>query len=191
MARQAERKEDTRQRMLVAASRGFRSQGFAGIGVDAIAKQAGATSGAFYAHLGSKNGAFKAALELGLNEVIAAIPQFQKEHGAKWVAAFADYYLGAAHRNDLETGCAMTTLSPEVARAGPELHAAYEAQMTQIADLIARGLDGRTAGARRSKAWALLGVLIGGLTTARAVASPELAEEIAQAARRAAITVVS
>jgi len=173
--------------MVDAAGRSFKSHGFAGIGVDGIAKAAGVTSGAFYAHFGSKDAAFDAALALGLDEVIAGIPEFQREHGANWVSAFADYYLGKPHRADLSGGCAMTTLSPEVVRAGPGVHTAYEAKMRQIADLIAQGLKGKSKPEVLGRAWAMLGVLIGGLTIARAVKSSKLATEIARAIRDAAV----
>jgi len=185
--RQQQRKEETRRRMLAAASRSFRAQGFSGVGVDAIAKAAGATSGAFYAHFGSKDGAFEAALVAGLDEVIEGIAKFRAEAGSDWVRGFAEYYLGRAHRADLACGCAMATLSPEVVRAGAETHAAYEAKMTRIADLVADGLAGGSRGERRARAWAMLGVLIGGLTLARAVESPQLAHEIATAVREAAV----
>ncbi len=181
------KKELTRQRMLVAVGQGFRSSGYAGVGVDGIAKAAGATSGAFYAHFGSKDGAFDAALAAGLDEVIDAIPAFQHEHGTKWVAAFADYYLGTPHRNDLENGCAMATLSPEVVRAGPDVHAAYEKKMILISTLIAEGLAGGTEDTRRARAWVFLSTLIGGLTITRASKSSKTATEIATATRAAAI----
>jgi AcrR family transcriptional regulator len=70
--------------MLEAAGRGFRSQGYDGIGVDGLAKGAGVTSGAFYAHFGSKAAAFDAALAAGLDEVIAAIPEYQLKYGDAW-----------------------------------------------------------------------------------------------------------
>ncbi len=187
MSNKTGKKEETRQRMVEAASRGFRSHGFAGIGVDAIAKEAGVTSGAFYAHLGSKDGAFRAALDIGLDEVIEAIPKFQEDFGAQWVEAFADYYLSRAHREDLACGCAMAALSPEVVRAAPELHKAYETKMSAIANLVAQGLKGGDAEERRARAWAMLGVLIGGLTIARAVKSRKGAEEIATSTRAAAV----
>jgi len=187
MAQISSKKEETHKRMLDAAGRCFRSHGFAGIGVDGIAKAAGVTSGAFYAHLGSKGGAFAAALDVGLDEVIESLPKLQRDTGSEWVRAFADYYLGQAHRDDLACGCAMTTLSPEVVRAGSETHAAYEAKMTQIASLVANGLAGGSEGERHARAWAMLGTLIGGLTVARAVASADLSEEIASAVREAAV----
>lgn len=180
-------KEETRQKIIAAAGRGFRQHGYAGIGVDGLAKGAGVTSGAFYSHFGSKDGAFEIALDAGLDEVIEGIPRFQTEHGADWVTAFAEYYLGKPHRNDLACGCAMTTLTPEVVRSRTEVHAIYEKKMSIITDLIARGLAGGSDEGRRARAWSMLGVLIGGLNIARAMKSTKAAEEVADAIKTAAI----
>jgi len=188
MAKQQLRREETHRALLGASSRAFRSEGFAGIGVDAIAKAAGATSGAFYAHLGSKDGAFHAALELGLDEVIGTVPDYQKRYGANWVEAFARYYLGAAHRKDRACGCAMTALSPDVARAKPETRALYDLKMKIIAQLIADGLAEDNPNERMTQAWALLSVLIGALTTARAMTDEKLAETVTAAALPLALT---
>ncbi len=187
MAEILTKKQRTHQRMLDAASQSFRSKGYAGIGVDGIAKAAGATSGAFYAHFGSKDGAFDAALKTGLHEVIEGIPLYRQKHGQDWVNAFAAYYLGQAHQKDLACGCAMTTLSPEIARASAELHAVYEDKMQIIAGLIADGLANGSKDERLGRAWAMLGALIGGLTLARAVQSPDMANTIAQSSIRTAI----
>ncbi len=182
-------KAETRQKMIAAASRGFRSKGYAGIGVDGLAKAAGVTSGAFYSHFGSKDAAFDVALTAGLDEVIEAIPNFQKEYGADWVEAFAEYYLGERHRRDLECGCAMATLTPEVVRSNPKVQAAFENKMTQIAHLVSHGLEGSSDEERNAKAWALLSVLIGGINVARAMTGAKVAEEVANATIAAAIEV--
>lgn len=181
------KKEETRRKMLDAAGRSFRSYGYSGIGVDGLAREAGVTSGAFYAHFGSKSAAFDTALTEGLDEVIKAVPQFQREHKEGWVKAFADYYLGKQHRDDLACGCAMTTLTPEVVRSGPKVHALFEKKMNVIADLVAEGLAGATHEGRRARAWALLSSLIGGLTVARAMKSVKSADEIAEAVKPIAI----
>jgi len=182
MAKQQLRKAETHRALLNASSQAFRSKGYAGVGVDAIAKAAGATSGAFYAHLGSKDGAFHAALDLGLDEVISAVPSYQEDHGADWVEAFARYYLGAAHRKDRACGCAMTAMAPDVARAKPETRALYDRKMREIAALVAKGLPGTTDTVRMKRAWAFLSVLIGALTTARAFSDEALAETVTTAA---------
>lgn len=181
------KKLETRKRIINAASQGFRRNGYAGIGVDGIAKEAGVTSGAFYAHLGSKSGAFKAALAAGLDEVLTAIPEFQLQHGNQWMVAFSDYYLGQAHRDNLSSGCAMTTLSPEVVRSTPELHAIYEEKMIAIVALMAKGFDGTSHNECLSRGWAVLGVLIGGLTMVRAVDSIKTADLIAISIKNSAI----
>ncbi|PHS69274.1 MAG: TetR family transcriptional regulator [Methylophaga sp.] len=183
------KKQQTYQRILDAASQSFRSHGYAGIGVDGIAKKAGVTSGAFYAHLGSKDKAFNAALEIGLGEVIAAVPKFQQDAGSNWVEVFVNYYLGQPHIEDLACGCAMTTLSPEVVRTDPEIHALYEAKMKQIVALIAEGLEGNSTDECTARAWSLIGILIGGLTMIRAVKTRKTAKQITSSILVAAINI--
>ncbi len=180
-------KEETRRKIVEATSRGFRKYGYDGIGVDGLAKAAGVTSGAFYSHLGSKGGAFNIALEVGLDEVIDTLPKVQSENGTDWVKEFAEYYLGKTHRNDLECGCAMATLTSEVVRSDVEIHNLYEKKMTIIVDLVARGLAGNSEQDRRARAWSMLGVLIGGINVVRALKSAKLSEEVAGSIKQAAV----
>ncbi|MEH6631006.1 MAG: TetR/AcrR family transcriptional regulator [Halopseudomonas aestusnigri] len=187
MQQKLSKREETHKRMLAAAGRSFRSHGYAGIGVDGIAKEAGVTSGAFYAHFGSKDGAFSLAVRDGLDEVIAGVPVFQSNHGEDWVQAFAEYYLGKPHREDQACGCAMTSLTPEVGRSNDELKLTYEKKMSKIASLIAEGLAGTSEENRIARAWAMLAVLIGGLNITRAINNLDTAEQISEAVKSAAI----
>ena len=64
MARtQQERKAETRARLLAAAADLFADQGIDAVSVDAVAEAAGRTSGAVYAHFGSKQGLLLALLD--------------------------------------------------------------------------------------------------------------------------------
>lgn len=165
----AGQREETRQKILKAASRGFRSRGYAGIGIDRLSKGAGVTSGAFYTHFGSKDKAFAEVLLLGLDEVIQGIPRFQEKDGERWVESFVDYYLSQDHQNDLECGCAMATLTPEVIRGSPSNKEAYERKMLKIVTLCAQGLKGGKHDDKIARAWGLLSILIGGLSMIRAL----------------------
>lgn len=188
MGKELTKREQTKLRMLDAASRSFRSHGFAGIGVDGIAKAAGVTSGAFYAHLGSKNKAFEAILITGLDEVIEGVPKFQQDFKTEWVQAFADYYLGPPHIGDLEGGCAMASLTSEVVKSDAILQSIYEQKMSKIADLMAVGLaDGEDAD-KKARAWTLLSTLIGGLNIVRAIGDDTVAQNVATSIKQAAIT---
>jgi len=181
---QDERRARTHERVLHAASRQFRRHGYAGAGVAALAKAAGVTTGALYDHFGSKDAAFAAALEAGLDEVIVGVPRFQAEHGAEWLAAFTDYYLGRPHRDDRETGCAMAALTPEVTRTETDMRARFEAKMHSVAALVADGLDpSLSAETRLARAWAILSALIGAVNLSRAMADQSVADAVAAATR--------
>jgi AcrR family transcriptional regulator len=60
---QEERKAETRARLLSAAAELFADQGVDAVSVDAVAEAAGRTSGAVYAHFGSKQGLLLALLD--------------------------------------------------------------------------------------------------------------------------------
>jgi predicted Rossmann fold nucleotide-binding protein DprA/Smf involved in DNA uptake len=59
--------------------------------------------------------------------------------------------------------------------------------MVDIVELMAQGLDGDSHNECVSRGWAVLAILIGGLTISRAVASIKTADQIAIAITNAAI----
>lgn len=183
----AEQKTQTRQRILEAAGRGFRRNGFGGIGVDGLAKQAGMTSGAFYAHFPSKEVAFQESVVAGITELRQAIRSLQKRHGTRWIEAFVDFYLGDKRTCELGDSCVMQSLLPEVGRADPHVKAAIEPHMNAVAKTIADGLPTSRQGSRMDRAWALMALLSGGVTLARAMDPPPASDAIALALRKAAL----
>lgn len=70
---QQERKADTRARLLAAAADLFAEQGIDAVSVDAVAEAAGRTSGAVYAHFGSKQGLLLALLDSWKDSVLAVL----------------------------------------------------------------------------------------------------------------------
>jgi AcrR family transcriptional regulator len=181
-------KDETRAKMLDAVSQGFKKHGYGGIGVDGLSKSAGVTSGAFYSNFGSKTEAFSTALAYSLDDVLVSLRAIQQEHGTDWIRFFADYYLGASHRNDMEHGCAMATLTPEVVRFSPDVRAVFEEKMSAIAKIVAQGLAGGTENSRANRAWSMLGVLIGGVNIARSMKSEEVSNAVAEAIKASAIS---
>lgn len=180
--------ERTRAMLVQSAGKNFRRSGYAGVGVDSIAQEAGVTSGAFYAHLKSKDGAFQSALLAGLEDVLTALPKFREDYEADWPNAFADYYLGEAHRTDIENGCAMAGLSPDVLRAEPDVQQAYSNLMQKIVNEVTKGIPGAIPESDKQKrAWSFLTSLIGALIVARAAGSDPIADQIAMASKSAAV----
>lgn len=178
-------KDQTRAKVVAGAGRAFRMHGRAGVGVDALAKEAGVTSGAFYTHFESKNQAFQAAVVVGMEELLAGIRRFRQQHAGAWFGAFADWYLGRDHRHDLACGCALVSLSPEVIRADDQTRRAYASVVEVIVDEIADGLGDGPLAARRDRARVALSLLAGAVTLSRAVGDEASAKGIADAARSA------
>lgn len=183
--------EDTKTRIMKAINRGFRSRGYDGIGIDALAKDAGVTSGAFYGYFRSKEEAFLAAVIQGLNEYRAGVETFRQQNGEQWVAALADYYVGRQHRQNIACGCALPTLSPEVIRASDRVRSAYQTELVKLHGAIAAGLEAESETKKHDLAWAILSLLTGGLTLARAVAHEDLAVQISRAVHKATVAIAT
>ena len=183
-------KVESRARIVDAAGRGFRKQGFGGIGVDGLAREAGVTHGAFYGHFRSKADAFEAAVVAGLQELRGGIETLRAEHGERWVSVFVAFYLGHKRTCDLADACTLPSLSAEVGRADLGVRSAYARELALVTQAIADGLTGGTDDKRRARAHALLALLAGGVTLARAVPEQAAADQIAAAIRDSARVIV-
>jgi AcrR family transcriptional regulator len=187
----AEHKEQTRRRILSAAGQLFRQEGYGGSGVDGLTKAAGVTNGAFYGHFASKRDAFRTAVLAGLEELRLGIVGVKDQHGRRWFRTFVEYYLGPKRTCDIGESCALPSLSPEVMRADAVTRRAYEQELRHIIEEVASGLSARRSAKRDETAIALLALLSGGATLARAVPDRALSDRIAQAVQKQALTIAS
>lgn len=182
MAHPIGKKEQSREKILVSAGQGFRQHGFGGLGIDGLAKAAGVTSGAFYAHFKSKTEAFRASVMRGMADLADGVGQFRRG-GGDWVARFVEYYLTNRRTCELGESCALQSLTNEVARSDPQTREAYQAELQRAIVELAAGMTTGSATGDRRKAIALLAILSGGISMARAVEDPALADEIISALR--------
>lgn len=178
--------ENAKSKLLEAAGRGFRVGGYGGAGIDGLAKQAGLTSGAFYAHFGSKAEAFRLALVEGLEFLDRGIEAIQRQHGEAWKETLIDFYLGPRICVGLDEACALPTFAADVARSDEATRQAYEQVACRIASRLAVKLPERDGRSPQQRAWALLSILSGAAALARAVQTPEVRTQIIEASRQAA-----
>ena len=179
-----DQKLETHQRLLEGVGRGFRRSGFGGIGVDGLAKEAGVTSGAFYKYFDSKSDAFREAIVDGMLRLKEGVLRFQKQHGKQWWEQFVPFYLHERRTCDLSTSCVLPSLSEEVVRSDESSRVAFETELREIAAVIARGPKSPDAPDDLEAAYASLATLLGGVTLARAVNDPRLANSIASSVER-------
>lgn len=182
-------KEEARRKLVAAAGRGFRKNGYGGIGVDGLAHEASVTSGAFYGHFKSKEAAFDAVVALGMDELAEGIRTFRDTQGEKWLTAFVDFYLGYKRECDLGDACALQALSAEVGRSEEGVKATYAGKLSDVIKAAADGLEGSSPKERADRAIALLSLLSGGVTLARAVDTPEQSKALAASVRRTILSI--
>jgi TetR/AcrR family transcriptional repressor of nem operon len=173
----AELTADRHERILEAAARLVREQGFAKVGVAQVMKEAGLTHGAFYAHFDSKEAMIAAALDRALRDMVDVAGR-ASAGASDPLAAFASAYLTVKHRDNPGHGCAMATLGPEVFRQGAEARRSFTERLQNLFSCFTR----RGSNDERSEIIRGMSTLVGAMVLARAVDDKELSSEILAAA---------
>ena len=201
MRRTNEQKTETRQHIVDAAGRLFRRHGIDAVGVDAIMHAAGLTHGGFYGHFPSKEALVAEVASASLARSAARWVRISAEHPAdEALERIVGPYLDPAHVAEVERGCVLTTLGPEVARR-PEARPGIAASVRVMADALGRCLperdetpqphpvlpDGRGTPPPRQDPLAALSTMVGAVVLARLADSPDLAEAILAAAKGAVL----
>jgi TetR/AcrR family transcriptional repressor of nem operon len=177
MAEPSQRRTETRQRILAAASDLFREHGIDGIGVDAVMKEAGLTHGGFYLHFSSKE-ALAAEVSRSLLEKAASnwdqISRSPDREAA--LESIVRYYLDPERVASAHC-CPLTTLGPDVARRSTSREAVRGA-LCGMLDALTRCLPGR----KRQRGLAALSTMVGAVVLARLADDPALSRAFLQAA---------
>jgi TetR/AcrR family transcriptional repressor of nem operon len=178
-----EQSDENREALLATASRLFRERGIDGVGVAEIAREAGLTHGALYAHFRSKNDlateAFSQALALSRERF-----RGEETRRERSVSGYLDYLLSPLNRDDPGTSCPMTASASEIGRHGEDISARFARGFQEKAGAFEAVLDQAIPEAeRRRLAMTIVAAEIGAMAAARAVAKsdPALSDEILKA----------
>ncbi len=181
----ASHKEETRKRILTEASALFRRQGSQSTGLPNVMKAAGMTVGGFYRHFDSKSDLFREVVKNSLKRTLAFLQHSPAHHrGRRWLREAAARYLSREHLDNVARGCPLPSLTPEIARAAPEVREAYDEALREIVDELESRMPEGDGGSRRERAWGFMALNVGGLMLARGSDDPDLAEEILRACRK-------
>lgn len=180
-----EHNDETRERILEAASRLFREHGIAAVGLAKIMAEAGLTVGTFYTHFKSKEALLREALVRSLDARHEELEQVLHGAGIEFVARV---YLSPEHRDAAGTGCTIAALASEVARHPRATRQAFASHNAPSLDALSAWLgsrQGKQLG--RADAAAFLGLLAGTLQIARATPDRAESDAILEAGVHAAI----
>lgn len=171
-------KTKTHERIVKLASKRFREEGLARIGIAELMKEAGLTVGGFYKHFNSRDHLVAEAVNSAFGgwkrRVEAAKPGGPPVSYEKLI----DDYLNEAHRDNPGTGCAFSALAPEIARSDKRTRALTSEQVRNDIQLIAALRPPKYKRTARSRAILTFSALVGAMSLARAVSDEALSREI-------------
>lgn len=178
----SDKKAQTRERILQAASSALILRGPAEPSVGEVMGAAGLTVGGFYAHFESKDALMLEAFSQLLaqrRDLIADMDSgLSAEERRALVAAF---YLSRKHRDSTEHACPIPASVGELSRLPDEFRIVLNEHLElMIAQLAASPEDA-------DKVLADLALMVGGLALARALGSGELSDRMLRAAKSAVL----
>jgi TetR/AcrR family transcriptional regulator, transcriptional repressor for nem operon len=184
------KKAETHERIVEKAARAIRREGYDGVSVADIMKEAGLTHGGFYAHFDSRDDLVVEALERAASESLANLTaEVDGAPEGKGLATLAARYLSDAHVKEPEAGCTLAALGSETRRQPIGVRALAARHVKTFSSLIERLLPTRKGSssqdeARRDEARVILSALVGSIVIARAVDNAELSKAFRAAVRR-------
>ena len=181
----ASHKRQTRERIVRAAARRFRSRGSERAGIGDLMHDLRLTHGGFYRHFSSKERLFVEAFEQGLKEagdrMTKAIDQAPRGSELK---ALIDGYLDIQHVNDVAGGCPVAALASEVARRPPSAREPFLQALRAHVQRMEQYIPAENNEKRRQKAVWLLTGMAGTLAVARAFTDEHDRRSILDAAKK-------
>ncbi len=175
------RKEDTHERIVAAAARSIRENGYAGVGVADVMKEAGLTHGGFYAHFESRDALLVEALERAGRESFDAVRQAAERRGRRGISAFrslVETYLADAHLGSMDSGCPVAALGSDMPRQSPVVREASAQRVRRLIAAVRASLPAPGAEA------VVAATMVGALQLARALGDNAEGRAVLAQARR-------
>ncbi|MCB8877844.1 TetR/AcrR family transcriptional regulator [Acidisoma silvae] len=180
-----EKAAENRGALLDAASRLFREKGIGGVGVAEVAKEAGLTHGALYAHFSSKDALAAEAFNIGFAANMAAMAAWKGEREPTF-EEYVRVLFSEGMRDKLATGCPMTASASDAGRQGEAVSASFARSFKEETRMVELALDPAVEPSRRAiLAIASVAAQIGAIAVSRAVVKtdPALASTVLEAVR--------
>jgi TetR/AcrR family transcriptional regulator, transcriptional repressor for nem operon len=176
-------KAASHERIVSTTAARIRESGTEQPGVAEIMRAAGLTHGGFYKHFASRDDLIAEAVDNALTENEPTIERIIAEADDP-LAAFADWYVSAAHRDDPATGCGVVALGADVQRAGGSAQEAYRRQVERYLAHLQTLIGGSDPEDRR-QAMVTLSAMVGAVMIARALGPTPRSDELLQGVREA------
>lgn len=182
--RTGSKKEETHERIVRAAARAIRRDGYEGLGVAEVMKDAGLTHGGFYAHFESREALLAEAADLaGAQSAEALSKAIRSAKPGHELEALVDAYLSETHVAAQEQGCAFAMAGSEVPRQPEAVKRVTTHRIRELVALVERQLPQWGQPGAHERALAIVSTMVGALLLARATDDPRLSKGLRKAAR--------
>ena len=179
------KKAETHERIVRAAAKAIRRDGYANTSVADVMHDAGLTHGGFYAHFPSREAMLAEALDFAASEAVESLIGGSTLRAAKQhidpLEALVESYLSDRHVAATESGCTLAALGSETRRQSPEIKRVATKRIEELAAAIGHQSAGNPTAA---EPLATLSALVGALVIARVVDDPALGRKARAAAAR-------
>ena len=175
-------KAQSRQRILDAAALQLRELGLSGVSIGDLMKSAKLTHGGFYGHFSSRDDLIAEALEKALRDGEESAVRTGSTKGQRTLKSFLNSYLSKTHRDNPRTGCAISALAGEVARADTRARSIMSDRLGEYFDNIRNFGDEDDA---NNFAMAVMSMVVGAVTLSRVMKDDEASDKLLLAARKA------
>ena len=182
------RSETTHERIVEVAARTLRRNGYGGVGVADVMKQAGLTHGGFYAHFESRDALLAEAIERAGRDSAAVMNRridTSRARGQSPLRALVEGYLSETHLRGVEGGCVVAALSSEMPRQSPVLLALSTDRVRSLIEMVQRALP---EGGTPEQAMVIAATMVGTLQLARTLGANAQGKAMLAAARSALLS---
>ncbi|MDE5444308.1 TetR family transcriptional regulator [Bradyrhizobium sp. CSA207] len=174
-------KAKNRQRILEAAAFQLREAGLAGVSIGGLMKSTKLTHGGFYGHFASRDELVAEALEQALSEGNAIAIRTRSAKGPHTLKSFLNTYLSKGHRDNPGSGCALSALAGDVARADQRTRKIMTKHLTKYFEDVSN----LTEDAYTTEfAISVMCTVVGAITLSRVTSDEETSNKILMAARK-------
>lgn len=169
-------KAESHERIVSVAAARIRESGTESPGVAEIMRAAGLTHGGFYKHFADREELIYEAIEHALRENETNAAQVVADADDP-LAAFAEWYVSAAHRDNPAEGCGVAALCTDVPRLGGPAQESYRAQVERYLARLQKLLASDDPDVR-SRANVTLSAMVGAVMIARGLGPTDRSDEV-------------
>jgi len=179
-----EHKAEVHQKIVKDASRRVRAEGLSGAAVAAVMRDTGLTHGGFYKHFASKDELLLESLREAFREIADDLVRAAEQSGPKigW-KAIVKAYLSLEYCDQVERGCPLTALAPEMARGDIGMRDKIFPELVKYRDRMLPFMPGRRTSDKERAFFVIFSAMVGAVQLARMLPDRAAQERVLKSAR--------